>query len=364
MACRLHRQPSLPAPAPCPPAPVSAAQTVALWAADQPLRAALLALRDGLAQAAQIARRLQGCDLPRRLADAARGRLWSGQGKRTAGWQMTERILAGKTAVVTGSKRKGRTLPDLEVVRRDVTPSVADVADYDAVCGFALSNRVPSTYLHVLVFPLQVALMSDPGFPFALMGSVHLENTIRQHRPVLLGETLELRARVENLRPHFRGAQADLVGEAYVDGELVWEDRSTYLFRGAKVDGEVPPKVDEPDAIDGFGATWRLAGDLGRRYAKVSGDVNPIHMNPLAAKALGFPTTIVHGMWSKARMLGALENRLPDAYEVNVAFKKPVLIPSTVRFIAQSAGGPGSFDLALRNAKKGTEHARGTIRPL
>ena len=36
-------------------------------------------------------------------------------------------------AVVTGSKRKGRTLPDLEVVRRDVTPSVADVADYDAV---------------------------------------------------------------------------------------------------------------------------------------------------------------------------------------------------------------------------------------
>lgn len=267
-------------------------------------------------------------------------------------------------AVVTRSKRKGRTLPDLEVVRRDVTPSVADVADYDAVCGFALSNRVPSTYLHVLVFPLQVALMSDPGFPFALMGSVHLENTIRQHRPVLLGETLELRARVENLRPHFRGAQADLVGEAYVDGELVWEDRSSYLFRGAKVDGEVPPKVDEPDAIDGFGATWRLAGDLGRRYAKVSGDVNPIHMNPLAAKALGFPTTIVHGMWSKARMLGALENRLPDAYEVNVAFKKPVLIPSTVRFIAQSAGGPGSFDLALRNAKKGTEHARGTIRPL
>ncbi|GLS79253.1 3-hydroxybutyrate dehydrogenase [Paracoccus marinus] len=39
----------------------------------------------------------------RGLADAARGRLWSGQGKRTAGWQMTERILAGKTAVVTGS---------------------------------------------------------------------------------------------------------------------------------------------------------------------------------------------------------------------------------------------------------------------
>ena len=266
-------------------------------------------------------------------------------------------------AVVTGSKRKGRTLPDLEVVRRDVTPSVADVADYDAVCGFALSNRVPSTYLHVLVFPLQVALMSDEAFPFPLMGSVHLENTITQHRPVLLGESLELRARAENLRPHFRGAQADLIGEVYVGGELVWEGRSTYLFRGRKVEGEVPPKVDEPDAVEGFGATWRLGGDLGRRYAKVSGDVNPIHMNPLAAKALGFPTTIVHGMWSKARMLAAIENRLPDAYEATMSFRKPLLIPSTVSFVAEGARD-GGFDLALRNAKKRTEHVRGSVRPL
>ena len=269
-------------------------------------------------------------------------------------------------AVVSGPRRKGKTLPDLEVVRKDVTPAVADVADYDGVCGFTLSNAVPSTYLHVLVFPLQVALMSDPAFPFPLMGSVHLENVIRQHRPVLIGETLELRARVENLRPHFRGAQADLVGEAYVGGELVWEDRSTYLFRGRKVDGEVPERETEVGPqVDGFGVTWRLGGDLGRRYAKVSGDVNPIHMNPLAAKALGFPTTIVHGMWSKARMLGALGSALPEAYEVSVSFKKPVLIPSTVRFVAQrSEGAGGGFDLALRGAKKGTEHARGTVRPL
>ena len=266
-------------------------------------------------------------------------------------------------AVATGGRRKGKTLPDLEVVRRDVTPSVTDVADYDAVCGFALSNRLPSTYLHVLVFPLQVALMSDEAFPFPLMGSVHLENTITQHRPVLLGETLELRARAENLRPHFRGAQADLIGEVYVGGELVWEGRSTYLFRGRKVEGEVPPKVDKPDAVEGFGATWRLGGDLGRRYAKVSGDVNPIHMNPLAAKALGFPTTIVHGMWSKARMLAAIENRLPDAYEATMSFRKPLLIPSTVSFVAEGARD-GGFDLALRNAKKGTEHVRGSVRPL
>ena len=58
---------------------------------------------------------------------------------------------------------------------------------------------------------------------------------------------------------------------------------------------------------------WRLPGDLGRRYAAVSGDRNPIHLYPLTAKALGFPRQIAHGMWSLARCVAALENRLPDA---------------------------------------------------
>ena len=72
--------------------------------------------------------------------------------------------------------------------------------------------------------------------------------------------------------------------------------------------------------------------DLGRRYAAVSGDHNPIHLYPLTAKALGFPRQIAHGMWSKARCIAALENRLPDPVRVDVAFKKPIILPGTVAF--------------------------------
>ena len=47
-------------------------------------------------------------------------------------------------------------------------------------------------------------------------------------------------------------------------------------------------------------------------------------------------------MWSKARCLAALENRLPDAYTVEVAFKLPVPLPSTVALRARcrTAGSP------------------------
>ena len=71
----------------------------------------------------------------------------------------------------------------------------------------------------------------------------------------------------------------------------------------------------------------------------MSGDHNPIHLYPLTAKALGFPRQIAHGMWSLARCVAALENRLPDAVRVDVAFKKPILLPGSVAF-----GSPAADD--------------------
>jgi acyl dehydratase len=107
-------------------------------------------------------------------------------------------------------------------------------------------------------------------------------------------------------------------------------------------------------------ATWSLPGDLGRRYASVSGDRNPIHMHNLSAKAFGFPKAIAHGMWTKARALAAIDNKLPDAFTVDVAFKRPILLPSKVGFhVAEVDDG---LNFSVRNAKKGTPHVDGTTR--
>jgi acyl dehydratase len=103
---------------------------------------------------------------------------------------------------------------------------------------------------------------------------------------------------------------------------------------------------------------WRLPGDLGRRYGAVSGDRNPIHLHALTARAFGFPRAIAHGMWTKARALAALEATLPDAYTVDVAFKKPILLPGRVTFAAEE----GRF--VVRSAKDpDVIHLEGTVTP-
>ena len=125
--------------------------------------------------------------------------------------------------------------------------------------------------------------------------------------------------------------------------------------KSAPQGGESSRRPDE----DGLtpSAEWRLGGDLGRRYAGVSGDRNPIHMHSLTAKPLGFPGAIAHGMWTKARCLAALQSRLPDAFAVEVRFRKPIVLPARVEFLSDA--GDGEIGFAVRDAKRQTPHLSG-----
>ena len=86
-------------------------------------------------------------------------------------------------------------------------------------------------------------------------------------------------------------------------------------------------------------------------------------MHDMAAKVLGFPRTIAHGMWTKARCLAALQNRLPDAFAVEARFRTPVLLPSTVTFGSVEDEDDGAIRFAVRAARDGAPHLDGRISP-
>jgi MaoC like domain len=245
-----------------------------------------------------------------------------------------------------------------------VTAKAEDVAAYAKVCGFALRDTLPPTYPHMLAFPLHMAVMSDGSFPFGAVGLVHVENSITQRRPIGIDEEMTIRVRPTKLQPHPKGKTFSLETEVLVDGKVVWESTSTMLRRG-KSNGDAPKGGKSFDSLDAdapASAEWKLPGDLGRRYAGVSGDRNPIHMHSLTAKPLGFPGAIAHGMWTKARALAQLESKLPDSFAVEVRFRKPVLLPARVLFAEQDNGNQILF--AVRDAKKGTPHLDGHVQPL
>jgi len=272
--------------------------------------------------------------------------------------------LAGRLPLIPGGRADDLPAEGLGV--DGVATDPAALAAYCRVCELTLRNDLPATWPHVLSFPLQMELMASGSFPFPLLGLVHLDNTITLHRPIGVGERLDLEVRAADLRPHPKGRAFSLIATALVDGEPVWEETGTILHRGGgdpeaeRGDGPAPLGDDVP-----AGAQWRLPGDLGRRYAAVSGDRNPIHLHPLTARALGFPGPIAHGMWSNARCLGQLEGRLPDSFTATVSFRKPVPLPGRVRFAAERRGD-GTTGFALRGtaAVDPPLHLLGELRPL
>jgi acyl dehydratase len=261
--------------------------------------------------------------------------------------------------LIPGVAKKGGALPDLTLRRKDVEVDREHVAAYADVCGFAPSQTLPFTYPHMLAFPLHMGIMTDGSFPFPAIGTVHLANSITQHRPIAPAERLDLSASAVDLRPHPKGRVFDLVTTVTSAGETVWESTSTYL-RVGKSDKTVAPEGEPFDLVPGSGTVWRLPSGLGREYAAVSGDHNPIHLYPLTAKAFGFPRHIAHGMWSKARCVAAMANRLPDSARVEVEFKKPVFLPGTVAFGSRVVAD--GIDFSLTNPSSSAPHLVGRAR--
>ena len=265
----------------------------------------------------------------------------------------------------------GKEIPEIELTLPRVHAGSEQVAAYNRVCGFSLRDHLPPTYPHVLAFPLHMAVMAEGSFPFGAVGLVHVENQIVQHRRIGLDEELTIKVKTTKLQPHPKGRTFSLQTKVKSGNRIVWESTSTMLHRGhppqQPTDGPKSPDMTKisahrPLEDAAAGATWKLEGDLGRRYAAVSGDRNPIHMHAWTAKPLGFPRAIAHGMWTKARCLAALESRLPDAFQVDVRFRKPILLPGRVEFASSTQDEDIAF--VVRDAKRGTPHLDGRVAPL
>ena len=212
--------------------------------------------------------------------------------------------------------------------------------DYRKICGFTDNGKLPITYFSVLSQTLQMNMMVKEPFPFAMLGLVHVNNSVTQHRHIGERETLAISVAFDNLRDHAQGQQFDFVTTVKSEDSVVWEGTSTYLSRSKKPNGStdkkstprpvmVKPLVDE----QGVHSIFEVPEDIGRRYAFISGDFNLIHLHPISARAFGFPKAIAHGMWSKAKCL-AMMGELPDACTVEVSFKLPIFLPAEVELIA------------------------------
>jgi acyl dehydratase len=258
---------------------------------------------------------------------------------------------------------RGDTLPTRTLTVEDLSIDPVNVAEYANVTGLRFDNAVPLTYPFALTFPTVMQLITGFDFPFAAMGSVHLENHITQYRPIAATDTVSVAVHAENMREHRRGLLVDILTDVKVGNEPAWHQVTTFLHQQRtslsdepKAPPQKQPKLPPPNAV------LRVTPAQIRHYASVGGDHNPIHTNAIAAKLFGFPTVIAHGMFSAAAVLANIEGQLPEAVKYSVRFAKPVVLPARAGlYVERDADG---WDLTLRHLTKGYPHLSGTVRAL
>jgi acyl dehydratase len=270
-----------------------------------------------------------------------------------------QRLYLRAATTLTRKPRGKPQLPPLAVRVAGVSADAAHLAEYAQVCGFERLEQLPITFPHVMAGALHLHLMTQKSFPFPLLGLVHIRNEIRQAQPLIAEARFDLAVRIGDAREVRQGIEFDLLTEATIDEAVVWSEVSTILHRmpGPKSGGARPPLSAEPLAEY---RSFTAPSDIGRRYAKVGRDYNPIHLAPWTAKLFGFKRHIAHGMWSLARCAAMLENELGSApTALAVQFKQPLFLPGKValKFRPNDAG----IDFALLSARSDKTHLTGSL---
>ena len=296
--------------------------------------------------------------------------------------------MAGVLASAVAKKIRPVAFPtdahELPVIRRDVQVSDSQLVRLDdflaAGTGSDGSGRKPTTtageanarfacpaLLRALCFPATLDLLTSRALPVQPLGLVVTSQAWRLIAPVCGGEHLTLSAQVARLE---RGEDGVVIVVKCVltrDGEPCYFEETRYLSRsgsGAPVlleskeslfDANMPEEAADnfglapvPDhrAILGVNEAGRL--DIGQRpalttarftpaqarqWAELTGDANPIHLSPLAAKMFGYRRVLLHGAAIDAWVASKLGINGESPSSGAVSFRAPVLLPVDLELV-------------------------------
>lgn len=237
----------------------------------------------------------------------------------------------------------------------NVKPKARMVSAYRRVCGGSKSSNLPVCYPQVMAFPLHLHLMGHPDFPLAAMGMVHVSNKIEQFQAMPQDANYDVSVEIKTIDETERGYEFDLVTEFQSpDGTLVWRGITSILSRRSDKSSsgnKKKPPAPKPSSMPELNS-WTLKSNLGRRYAMVSGDINPIHLTGPTAKLLGFKRAIIHGMWTLARSAADIPVNTQAPGVLEVEFKTPLFLPGKGKLHGKALKASYKFEVKDANNHK------------
>ncbi len=245
-------------------------------------------------------------------------------------------------------------LPAIKATWTGAQADKKSLNDYLVTLNLEKSAYLPILYPHVMAGSMHTNMLSHKTFPIRLLGSVHLKNRITQYKAIPVNAKMDLHSEISSFRLVKKGLEFDITTVATINGEKVWDEVSIN-FQSGPFGGKINPSEVHSFMLDNLYNTdktcsWKVPNNRGKKYAKFSGDYNPIHMSTLAAKLFGLKRDIAHGFGVLAEAIEystAIEQAggIEKILRVDAIFKGPVYLNSDVYLRQNIQQNENRFDV-------------------
>lgn len=200
----------------------------------------------------------------------------------------------------------------------------------------------PGAYRKTLpahLFPqwaMPVAARTLEGVPYQMVKVLNAGCSVTVRSPLPRGEALVVRARLESVDDDGRRAiltQRVITGTRKEPDALTTDIRAYVPLAGTKGGAKREQRVVPLDAREV--ASLRIAADAGMDFARLTGDLNPIHWLAPYARAFGYRKPILHGFATLARAVEALHRGrfagdVTRLRSLDARFSRPLPLPAKV----------------------------------
>ncbi|MEE2779532.1 MAG: MaoC/PaaZ C-terminal domain-containing protein [Myxococcota bacterium] len=197
-------------------------------------------------------------------------------------------------------------------------------------------------------FPLLIRTLE--GLPYPLSRALNAGCRVTVNAPLPTDQPLHVRVWLDQIDDDGRRAilhQKLITGTEDTPDALVVDFQVLVPLPKPKgQDGAKKKKKEKPTVPEDVReiARWTNSTRAGLEFALLTGDFNPIHWIPPAARLSGFKNTILHGFGTMARATERLIteelNGDPSRLtEIGVRFTRPVVLPAEVGLFVDDDGG-------------------------
>lgn len=196
---------------------------------------------------------------------------------------------------------------------------------------FHFNEALPLSYLYLVCQGIHTSQMVAKDFPLPLPGMVHLASNFESIADINPDLPITIKS-IVSIEDKERGSLIPIFkDEFFQNGSKIVVVKSTYLVKRKRKGKPIRKKEEklEKEYDNWISFIWKIPGNMGIKYAKLSGDFNPIHLISLFAWFFGFKRKIIQGWYLASRAVAEVEKdtNMP-AKSLHINFKKGVYLPS------------------------------------